>query len=623
MSGWAIAVCSLLLLLSTHQHAGVLLIGRSLSFVPPVIGGDGGVIVFGSAYMTDNTLVPATNLYAYVSGLGAPPGLRQLTHFAGSTSPLGATAVAAVFSVDRTYIAYTALPKGPGGPEEVHVFMAPSTDRTLVTDTQGCIQPLACPNCFFSCLNTPHLSPDGSTVLYAAARSQPFYTVKADGSGLMRLPVSSGSLAPAPQRVITRDGLVVFTSSAPSGPTFAASPTQIYVVNLDGTGLRQVTHFVPLTVFASNAIISADGSTIAFESNLDPTTGGDGTIERIWTINGDGTGLRTLSTGTTDATSPSLSADGSMVAFVQDGQIFVASTHGQAVPAVVTRFTVSAAANPALSDNGSLVAFTVSPPNGGAAAIYAAATDGRTGGPVYAPRTLNVNGVGGAAGGAAPAAGSLISVYGTNLGGEGIVTAGAFPLPLMLAGLSLLVNGQPVPLLAVTPWQVNAQLPPDLTPGTVNFQLSLADGVATPVVTAEVKIVAPAVFAYPARVTPGSGVYMQAAAFHAGTAIPVDASYPAVAGEAIEIYGTGLGPTDPQVPAGEPSPGSPPARTLTQPEVIVGGRSATVLFSGLAPGLAGVYQVNAVVPDGLKPGLQGLTWHIADSVSSNASIAVK
>jgi hypothetical protein len=49
MSGWAIAVCSLLLLLATPQHASVLFIGRSLSFVPPVIGGDGGVIVFGSA----------------------------------------------------------------------------------------------------------------------------------------------------------------------------------------------------------------------------------------------------------------------------------------------------------------------------------------------------------------------------------------------------------------------------------------------------------------------------------------------------------------------------------------------------------------------------------------------
>ena len=48
-SGWAIAVCSLLLLLATPQHAGILLIGRPLLFVPPVIGGDGGVIVFSYA----------------------------------------------------------------------------------------------------------------------------------------------------------------------------------------------------------------------------------------------------------------------------------------------------------------------------------------------------------------------------------------------------------------------------------------------------------------------------------------------------------------------------------------------------------------------------------------------
>ena len=40
----------------------------------------------------------------------------------------------------------------------------------------------------------------------------------------------------------------------------------------------------------------------------------------------------------------------------------------------------------------------------------------------------------------------------------------------------------------------------------------------------------------------------------------------------------------------------------------IGGRDATVTFAGLAPGMAGVYQVNAIVPSGLAPGMQGVGW---------------
>jgi uncharacterized protein (TIGR03437 family) len=42
------------------------------------------------------------------------------------------------------------------------------------------------------------------------------------------------------------------------------------------------------------------------------------------------------------------------------------------------------------------------------------------------------------------------------------------------------------------------------------------------------------------------------------------------------------------------------SETLLTPTVTVGGTAGTILYSGLAPSLVGVYQVNAVVP--LVPG---------------------
>jgi adhesin/invasin len=76
------------------------------------------------------------------------------------------------------------------------------------------------------------------------------------------------------------------------------------------------------------------------------------------------------------------------------------------------------------------------------------------------------------------------------------------------------------------------------------------------------------------------------------------------------------------VQAGVRSPASPPARALETPRLQIGGKDAVVVFAGLAPGFAGVYQVNAIVPAGLLPGLHSLTWGTAAGAGFS-SIGVK
>src|SRR5258708_4260376 len=178
--------------------------GPVISFFPPAVNANGSIIVFGSTVTPQGSPQQTNDLY-----LGATKLVANITSV-GLVS-------------DGSRAVFTNIEPNAG--EAVGIVDIPvGTTRRLTVDTKGCIQPLVvCPACFFSCVVTPHATPDGSKVLYAVRRSQPFYTVNADGTGVTQLPIYSGNLAPSPQRVISPGGLVVFTSLAPFRPTFAAA----------------------------------------------------------------------------------------------------------------------------------------------------------------------------------------------------------------------------------------------------------------------------------------------------------------------------------------------------------------------------------------------------------------
>ena len=67
-------------------------------------------------------------------------------------------------------------------------------------------------------------------------------------------------------------------------------------------------------------------------------------------------------------------------------------------------------------------------------------------------------------------------------------------------------------------------------------------------------------------------------------------------GQVLTIYATGQGDVAPPVEDGAPTPVQPPAATPARPDVFIGYKSAPVLFSGLAPGYIGLWQLNVAVP---------------------------
>jgi uncharacterized protein (TIGR03437 family) len=71
----------------------------------------------------------------------------------------------------------------------------------------------------------------------------------------------------------------------------------------------------------------------------------------------------------------------------------------------------------------------------------------------------------------------------------------------------------------------------------------------------------------------------------------------------IQVFTTGLGETLPPLEAGRPGASSEPFhRAAVAPEAFIGGVRAEVLFAGVAPGFAGLYQVNVRIPPGTPAG---------------------
>jgi len=167
------------------------------------------------------------------------------------------------------------------------------------------------------------------------------------------------------------------------------------------------------------------------------------------------------------------------------------------------------------------------------------------------------------------------------------------PLPTSVSGLSLKFgSGTPVPLFYVSGDQVNFQVPWELTGQS---QASLAATLSGQTGTGQIVNIAPVAPAIFSQNSAGTGQ----GSILSSSYVLVDASHPAIAGVTyILIYCTGLGAVSNQPADGLPAPSSgiPLSETTVTPTVTIGGVPVVPIFSGLAPGWPGLYQVNALVP---------------------------
>jgi uncharacterized protein (TIGR03437 family) len=178
-----------------------------------------------------------------------------------------------------------------------------------------------------------------------------------------------------------------------------------------------------------------------------------------------------------------------------------------------------------------------------------------------------------------------VSIFGANLA-SGTAIAASLPLPTTLSQTTVQIGGVTVPLYFVSPTQINAQIPFEIS-GSAAVVVTTAEGTSLPT-TIAVNPTAPGIFT-----ATGNG---------RGSTLIFDATFtlitqPPSPGSILILYADGLGQTSPSATTGYGGASSEPFNRVQQvPDVYIGDNKADVLFAGLAPGFSGLYQLNVQAP---------------------------
>jgi uncharacterized protein (TIGR03437 family) len=224
--------------------------------------------------------------------------------------------------------------------------------------------------------------------------------------------------------------------------------------------------------------------------------------------------------------------------------------------------------------------------------------------------------------------GELISLYGQGLSSGTQSVPGGQPFPTKLNNVQVLINGRQAPVYYVSSTQISAIVPyasvDDLNNGgfLATVQVNNNGTLSNPV-TVYLDYTSPGVF------TTGQNGVGDAAALQQDYSL-VSSTNPAKSGNYVSIYLTGLGTVTPTVTDGAPGPSNPLSYAdvynnnglyvyLDDPNN--GALPMPIEYAGLAPGFAGLYQINVQVPSGVTGGETYIEIDIADSYGDLVQIA--
>ncbi|MCU1235083.1 MAG: hypothetical protein JWP63_3050, partial [Candidatus Solibacter sp.] len=180
------------------------------------------------------------------------------------------------------------------------------------------------------------------------------------------------------------------------------------------------------------------------------------------------------------------------------------------------------------------------------------------------------------------AAGSIDTLFGVNLG-EAVIS----------------LNGATLQQFYRDDKQINFYVPATATPGPGTLTVTNAAGVTAGI---------------PVTITAADPGIFPGAVVHAGTVVSADTT-PVTAGDYLEIYCTGLGPT--RVSANGLN------LTAVTPTIYIGSTPLLPAYSGLAPGFVGLYQIDVQIPAGLPAGRLPLIVTSGQTYSNEVKITVR
>ena len=190
---------------------------------------------------------------------------------------------------------------------------------------------------------------------------------------------------------------------------------------------------------------------------------------------------------------------------------------------------------------------------------------------------------------------SIVSIFGSGMArsSQGLTADSILnnTLPVELNSTRVYVMGSPAPLLYVSEGQVNFLVPGNQLDGDVKIRV-VREGMTGPEITVTLVDAVPALFQTAAG---------YAIAAHLDNSLIAPGS-PALAGETIVVYACGLGRTLPN-----PAPGVIPQsaaliQRLSDLKVYLGATAAdpaSILYAGVTPGSAGLYQIDLILPASL------------------------